>query len=145
SQVDYHPVVTVPIASEPLLRGERSRLAPAKYPGAWWLNLMGRLKPGATYEQARDSLNGTFQAAALEVMPPPHKADEPAQLEPKDYPRLIVESGSRGMLDMRREYSTTNYGIVIEVVLVRLLVCADVGYVSLGRAGLRGVGSMDID
>ena len=26
---------------------------------------MGRLKPGATYEQARDSLNGTFQAAAL--------------------------------------------------------------------------------
>src|SRR6266404_2492234 len=138
SQVDYHPVVTVPIASEPLLRGEKSRLAPAKYPGLWWLNLMGRLKPGATYEQARDSLNGTFQAAALEVMPPPHKADEPAQLEPKDYPRLIAESGSRGMLDMRREYSTTIYGLFIVVALVLLIACANVANLLLARAALRG-------
>ena len=36
--------------------------------GVWWLDLMGRLKPGATFEQARDSLNGAFQAAALEAM-----------------------------------------------------------------------------
>src|SRR5215475_2420270 len=56
-QVDYHPAVTVPIACEPLLRGERSLLGVANRPGAWWVNLMGRLKPGATYEQARDSLN----------------------------------------------------------------------------------------
>src|SRR5882672_9845058 len=137
SQVDYHPVVSVPIASEPLLRGERSRLAPAKYPGAWWLNLMGRLKPGATYEQARDSLNGSFQATALDVMPPPHKADEPAQLEPKDYPRLIVESGSRGMLDMRREYSNTIYGLFIVVALVLLIACANVANLLLARAALR--------
>src|SRR6267143_546207 len=137
SQVDYHPVVSVPIAFEPLLRGKRSRLAPAKYAGLWWLNLMGRLKPGATYQQARDSLNGTFQAAALEVMPPPHKADEPAQLEPKDYPRLIVESGSLGMLDMRREYSTTIYGLFIVVALVLLIACANVANLLLARAALR--------
>src|SRR6266404_3810213 len=137
SQVDYHSVVTVPLASEPLLRGEKSRLAPAKYAGLWWLNLMGRLKPGATSEQARDSLNGAFQAAALEVMPPPHKADEPAQLEPKDYPRLIAESGSRGMLDMRREYSTTIYGLFIVVALVLLIACANVANLLLARAALR--------
>ena len=69
SQVDYHPAVTVPLTCEPLLQRERSRLGTAKEPGVWWLNLMGRLKPGATYEQARDSLNGAFQAAALEVKP----------------------------------------------------------------------------
>src|SRR6266571_3117153 len=102
SQVDYHPAVSVPLTQEPLLRGERSRLGTAKEPGVWWLNLMGRLEPGETHEQARDSLNGAFQAAALEVMPPPRKANQPAQLEPKDYPRLMAESGSRGMLDMRR-------------------------------------------
>jgi len=136
-QVDYHPVVTIPLTQEPLL-GERSRLGTAKEPGVWWLNLMGRLKPGATYEQARDSLNGTFQAAALEVMPPPRKVSEPAQLEPKDYPRLIAESGSRGMLDRRRRYSTTIYGLFIVVALVLLIACANVANLLLARSALRG-------
>src|SRR5437870_10990812 len=136
-QVDYRPAVTVPFACELLLRGERSNLGSANQPGVWWINLMGRLKPGATYEQARDSLNGAFQAAALEVMPPPRKANQPAQLEPKDYPRLIAESGSRGMLDMRREYSTTIYGLFIVVALVLLIACANVANLLLARSALR--------
>jgi predicted permease len=137
-QVDYHPVFTVPIASEPLLRGERSRLGTANQPGVWWLDLMGRLKPGATYEQARESLNGAFQAAALEVMPPPRKANEPARLDPKDYPRLVAQSGSRGMLDMRKVYAPTIYGLFIVVALVLLIACANVANLLLARASLRG-------
>jgi predicted permease len=137
SQVDYHPAVTVPLACEPLLRGENSLLGTGKEPGPWWLNLMGRLKPGATYEQARDSLNGVFQAEALAVMPPPRKANQPAQLDPKDYPRLIVESGSRGMLDRRRAYTPTIYGLFIVVALVLLIACANVANLLLARAALR--------
>jgi predicted permease len=137
-QVDYHPDVTIPLAYEPFVQGEKSRLGTAKEPGVWWLDLMGRLKPGATYEQARDSLNGAFQAAALEVMPPPRKANEPAQIEPTDYPRLIAESGSRGMLDERRLYSTTIYGLFIVVALVLLIACANVANLLLARAALRG-------
>ena len=136
-QVDYRPDVTVPLACESLLEGERSRLGTATEPGAWWLDLMGRLKPGASFEQARDSLNGTFQAAALEAMPPPSKASQPARLDPKDYPRLIVESGSRGMLDMRRVYSSTIYGLFIVVALVLLIACANVANLLLARAALR--------
>ncbi|MBO0858439.1 MAG: ABC transporter permease [Chloracidobacterium sp.] len=137
-QVDYHPVVTVPIASEPLLRGESSRLGTANDPGAWWLDLMGRLKPGASYAQASESLNGVFQATALEIMPPPRKENEPAKLDPKDYPRLVAQSGSRGMLDMRREYSRTIYGLFIMVALVLLIACANVANLLLARAALRG-------
>jgi predicted permease len=137
SQVDYHPAVTVPFACEPLLLGESSNLGKPNEPGVWWINLMGRLKPGATYEQARDSLNGTFQTTALEIMPPPHKASQPAQLEPKDYPHLIAESGSRGMLDRRRSYSPTIYGLFIVVTLVLLIACANVANLLLARATLR--------
>jgi predicted permease len=131
-QVGYYPAVTVPIACEPLLRGARSRL------DAWCLHLMGRLKPGATYEQARESLNGAFQATALEVMPPPNNQNEPAQLDPKDYPRLVAQSGSRGMLDDRREISATIYGLFIVVALVLLIACANVANLLLARAALRG-------
>ena len=136
-QVDYHPAVTIAFASEPLVQGENSRLGTGKRPGRWWLNLMGRLKPGATYEQARDSLDGAFQAEALAVMPPPRKPSEPAQLDPKDYPRLIAESGSRGMLDRRRLYTPTIYGLFIVVALVLLIACANVANLLLARAALR--------
>src|SRR5215475_4195839 len=136
-QVSDRPAFTIPLAGEPLLRGENSRLGTAKDPGAWWLDVMGRLKPGATYEQARVSLNGAFQAAALEAMPPPRRADEPAQLDPKEYPRLIAESGSRGMLDLRREYAPTIYGLFIVVALVLLIACANIANLLLARAATR--------
>jgi len=137
-QVDYHFEITIPLACEPLLRGERSRLGDAKSPGVWWLNLMGRLRPGATYEQASESLNDAFQTAALEVMPPPRKAGDPAQLEPQDYPRLFAQSGSRGMLDRRKRYSPTIYGLFIIVALVLMIACANVANLLLARGALRG-------
>ena len=138
SQVGYYPAVTIPLALEPLLRGDASRLGTATKPGVWWLNLMGRLKPGATHEQARESLNGVFQAAALDAMPPPRKSSEPAQLAPKDYPRLMVQPGSRGMLDRRKMYAPTIYGLFIVVALVLLIACANVANLLLSRATLRG-------
>jgi len=135
-QVGYRPAVTLPLACGPLLRGEDAATAKADEPD-WSLYLMGRLKPGATYEQARDSLNGAFQAAALAVMPPPGKVNEPAQLDPKEYPRLLAQSGSLGMQDMRRRYSPTIYGLFIVVALVLLIACANLANLLLARATSR--------
>jgi predicted permease len=137
SQVDYQPAVTIPLAHEPWLMGENSRQGTLKSPGVWWLNLIGRLKAGATSAQARESLNLAFQSAALQVMPPPRRADDSAQLDPKDYPCLITESGSQGMQDNRREYAPTIYGLFILVGLVLLIACANLANLLLARATLR--------
>ncbi len=137
-QVGYQPAITVPLAIEPLLRGANSILGTASAPGVWWLNVMGRLKSGVTEEQARQALNGAFQTAALEAMPPPRKSNQPAQLAPKDYPRLLTEPGGRGMLDKRKAYAPTIYGLFIVVALVLLIACANLANLLLARATLRG-------
>lgn len=138
-QVNQKPAVTVPIAFEPALLGERTALAKtADKPGYWWLQLMGRLKPGATLEQARDSLSGTFQSAALEIMPPPRKDNEPTALEAKDYPRLLAQSGSRGAMETRKRYAATIYGLFAVVAVVLLIACANVANLLLSRAAVRG-------
>lgn len=51
---------------------------------------MGRLKPGARLEQARESLNGAFQAMALEVMPPPRR-----EMNRRNSTRKITRAWSR--------------------------------------------------
>lgn len=137
-QVGYHPSITIPLALEPRLRRERTRLGTMSEPGVWWLDVMGRLKPGATQEQARESLNAAFQTSALEAMPPPRKSNQPAQLEPKDYPRLIAEAGDRGMLDRRKTYAPTIYGLFVVVALVLLVACVNLANLLLARAALRG-------
>jgi len=136
-QVGRRPEVTVPIAFEPLLLGERSGMARPGKPDIWWLNLMGRLKPRATREQARDSLNSVFETAALEAMPPPRKDTDVAVLEPPDYPRLVPQSGSQGLLESRKSYSSTIYGLFLVVAVILLIACANVANLLLARAAMR--------
>jgi predicted permease len=137
-QVDFQPAVTVALAHEPLVLGSSSCQVTETGDPIWWLNVMGRLAPGATADQARESLNGSFQTAALQVMPPPRKQNEPAQLEAKDYPRLMTEPGSGGMSDTRRDYAPTIYALFIVVLVVLLIACANLANLLLGRGAVRG-------
>jgi predicted permease len=137
-QVGYQPAVTIPLAFElVLVENEDGARRPAGRPPVWFLNVMGRLKPGATLAEARESLNPAFRAAALDVMPPPSRDNEPSRIEPKDEPRLTARPGGLGLREHRLMYSRPIYALFAVVGVVLLIACANLANLLLARAALR--------
>lgn len=98
----------------------------------WRLQIMGRLKPGATPEQVRGNLEGPFQAAARESLGSyldgltPEERSLSRNRNLADVPRLLVDSGSRRIYDPNPRSTRQAVIVGIVVVLVLLIVCANV-------------------
>ena len=132
--------VAIPLGWETQVNGERSEFMGA---GDWWLRIMGRLKPGATIEQARASLDLAFQQSALE-----HREGRQAQrrargqqaiapLDPKDYPHLGALSGSQGEMNGRQFFAKPLRLLLGIVALVLLIACANIANLLLVRGSSR--------
>jgi predicted permease len=101
-----------------------------------WLNVMGRLKPGVTLEQARVQLNVVYRQAnqqEIEALSGTSESFRQRFVEK----RLEVLPGGRGLSDLRQQFSTALIVLMCMVGAVLLIACANVANLLLARAASR--------
>ena len=127
-----------PLALEPQLNTfPPSRLSQPTY---WWLQVMGRLKPGVTPAQVQGNLEGVFQATAragldsyLKGLPDAERGNARNRGR-TEVPRLRAEPGGRGVYDVDDNELRAATLLSVVVGLVLLIVCANVANLLLSRA-----------
>ncbi|HEY6465479.1 MAG TPA: ABC transporter permease, partial [Candidatus Acidoferrales bacterium] len=97
----------------------------------WWIQVMGRLKPGVTMEQARANLDVIYRPAVLDGMTKP---TDGSALVP---PALEVVDGARGLNGLRGQFSEPLAILMIVVGIVLLIACVNVANLLLVRATAR--------
>ena len=120
---------------------EPQRLAQPTY---WWLQVMGRLKPGATAQQVQGNLEGVFQNTARAGLDGYLKGSDRAgpcnvatNRSRTEVPYLIVDSARHGVYDVSSTDLRSASILSVVVALVLLIVCANVANLLLSRATTR--------
>jgi predicted permease len=130
-QVGSRVDLWAPLATEPLMR-RRSFTSSAGYK---WLQLVGRMKPGVSLDQARADLDLLFRPAVIEPELALQTGPE-AERRGLDW-RLKVEPAGNGLSPLREQFSKPLAVLMVIVGLVLLIACANLANLLLARAATR--------
>jgi predicted permease len=123
--------VAVPLCAEPILRGELSGIGRRD---TWFLDIMGRLKPGWTIDRALAQLEASSPGIFASTVAPSYRPETA-----KDYLafKLTVMPGTTGVSSLRRNYETQLWALLIATGIVVLIMCANLANLMLARATAR--------
>ena len=95
----------------------------------YWIEMMGRLRPGVSMAQAQAALAPRFhQWVAATATTDGERANLPA---------LVLNPGAAGLGSLRRRYSKPLYVLLMMVALILAIVCANIANLLLARAAAR--------
>src|SRR5256886_10041072 len=122
------PDLYLPLHTNLLVDGAR---AARMYPDGnfYWIEMMGRLRPGVSMAQAQAVLAPRFhQWVATTATTDGERAKLPA---------LILNPGAAGLGSLRRRYSRPLYVLLAMVALILAITCANIANLLLARAAAR--------
>jgi predicted permease len=122
------PSVIVPLAEQPILTPAADGRSWLVSPVQWWVNILGRAKPGVSDRTAQAALDTQLTSIGRALLPV--RAGEMI-------PSLVLRDGSRGLFEQRALFAEPLTVLMALVGLVLLLACANIANLMLARGAQR--------
>jgi predicted permease len=106
---------------------------------SYWVYLFGRLKPGASIEQARASINAVYHPIITDIEAPLHTALSAATMEKFKAKQITLSDGRRGQSATSKEARTPLTLLFAITGIVLLIACANIANLLLARAANRAM------